>query len=378
MDNSLRKSVIIAAGEANYAEDANPTAANGIESSAPSPGFNFEKLEKKNIRGTLSPGKTKVGEKYKTINFETELKGANDSGDPGKKTHYDCLLEACRISSIIVTHLPISGGVGTFQAGEGVTGGTSSATAVVVRVFASYIDVANITGTFEAGEQVTGGISGATANTEADPMLDLTREYRPTSEPGGSSSVYYYVDTRRHKVLGAVGDVGIEIKVNQLPKLKFSMTGMYQEPVDVTPLTGVTFEEHWPPDVVGVDFTVGGHTPVGSDGVTLNMGNTVTRKKDIVAATGIREFRVSARAATGKISKDMEALSDFNVFAKIAAGTTDEIRMMVPGQPGNRINLIVPTAQFVDVNYEQDEDAWKEGLDFTCPGWDNDFCLQVG
>jgi len=57
----------------------------------------------------------------------------------------------------------ISGTSGTFQEGETVTGGTSSATGVIYRVTSSEMILYTISGTFQSGETLTGGTSSATA-----------------------------------------------------------------------------------------------------------------------------------------------------------------------------------------------------------------------
>ena len=62
-----------------------------------------------------------------------------------------------------VTSLNISNVVGTFAAGETVTGGTSGATATVSSVGASSLVVSSVTGTFTATEVLTGATSAATA-----------------------------------------------------------------------------------------------------------------------------------------------------------------------------------------------------------------------
>ena len=59
--------------------------------------------------------------------------------------------------------LPISGETGTFVIGETVTGGTSSATGVIAKVFSDGLVLTTITGTFSANETITGGTSSATA-----------------------------------------------------------------------------------------------------------------------------------------------------------------------------------------------------------------------
>ena len=69
--------------------------------------------------------------------------------------------------------------VGTFQAGEIVSGGTSGATALIAYVLSPYANllVIDISGTFQVGETITGSISGATADFNS--LAILSYEFIP-------------------------------------------------------------------------------------------------------------------------------------------------------------------------------------------------------
>jgi hypothetical protein len=65
-----------------------------------------------------------------------------------------------------LSYLKVSHGAvtsGPFDAGETVTGGTSSATGKVAWMATGHLELVDITGTFQVGETLTGGTSGATA-----------------------------------------------------------------------------------------------------------------------------------------------------------------------------------------------------------------------
>ena len=53
--------------------------------------------------------------------------------------------------------------IGTFQVGETITGGTSSATGVLFSVTSSEMVIHTVSGTFQTAETLTGGTSSATA-----------------------------------------------------------------------------------------------------------------------------------------------------------------------------------------------------------------------
>jgi hypothetical protein len=86
---------------------------------------------------------------------------------PVKSRTYD--LSARNIAAKRLNHGAVTGG--PFVAAETVTGGTSAATGVVVRVVDTltekYLILKTVTGTFASGETITGGTSTATATTSS-------------------------------------------------------------------------------------------------------------------------------------------------------------------------------------------------------------------
>lgn len=71
-------------------------------------------------------------------------------------------------AKIRTTTIQVTGASGTFEYGETVTGGTSSATGKVAYYSASdsEIQLFDVSGTFDASETLTGGTSGATASAD--------------------------------------------------------------------------------------------------------------------------------------------------------------------------------------------------------------------
>tara|TARA_R110000787_G_scaffold56820_3_gene130365 strand:+ start:6122 stop:7033 length:912 start_codon:yes stop_codon:yes gene_type:complete len=96
----------------------------------------------------------------------------------------------------------ISSVSGTFTAGETITGGTSSFTAVVdaYTAAATTITVRALTGVFTATETITGGSSGATATYASTAR---TRTYNPIS--GTVTAWHSFVDQSNNRTLDIVG-----------------------------------------------------------------------------------------------------------------------------------------------------------------------------
>ena len=74
-------------------------------------------------------------------------------------------LEKIYLSSVKIVHGAVTGG--PFQAGETVTGGTSTATGKIAWVGNGFIEIISLTGKFAANESITGGTSHASASSSS-------------------------------------------------------------------------------------------------------------------------------------------------------------------------------------------------------------------
>lgn len=276
--------------------------------------------------------------------------------------------------------LPISDQSGTFTVGETITGGTSSATGTLVKATATEIVLSGVTGTFEADETVTGGTSSATATTDAASVLDTTLEYRPTSTLADilSSTIYYFADAILHKLTGCRGNVQMNFPVGQYPYLTFNMTGLWNDPDDIAHPTGVTFEEHLPPQCQSAGLTIGTYSPSGINTVTLDVGNTVAEGKDMQEAEAVKDIFIPSRSPSGNIDLDVDTLANFDPFTLWKAGTKSAIAWNIGATIGNRVAVYVPEAQFSEVSYQDRDGRRVFNLPLLPTGDDDEICLQVG
>lgn len=128
--------------------------------------------------------------------------------------------------------------VASFTVGETVTGGTSSATGVVVEVYETgtegYVILDHTTGTFEDNEQIEGGTSGATAdvNVAPDPHITEGTKYAEDSFADADDEVIV-VATR-----AVMGD-GADTVITVAKELAYDGAGANPPNVGET-LTGAT------------------------------------------------------------------------------------------------------------------------------------------
>lgn len=380
MPNLMRKAVVLCKEESVYGQDPTPGAVNGLLVSPPEPGFSGDRVKRNFVRSTLSPAGDVVGIKRQTLRFSTELKGGNDPEDPAKETHFDCLLKSCAMKPFVVLRLPISSPSGTFAVGEIITGGTSSAYGTLVRATDTVLELRDVDGTFEAAETVTGGTSTETATVGNDPMDDETREYRPTSALADmkSSTIYYYADAIRHKLLGCEGNLVMNFPVGEYPTLEFNMTAMWKDPTDNSPDPDLVFEEHLPPRCLLANLKIGDYTPIAVNAISMDLGNQVAERKDINSEEGLTGLFIPTRDPSGSIDPEVDTLANFDPFAVWKAGTKVPISWKIGSDLGNRAAVYVPAAQIGDISYQDRDGIRVYSLPIRPTGTDDEICIQIG
>ena len=144
----------------------------------------------------------------------------------------------------------------------------------------------------------------------------------------------------------------MDFMVGQYPKLNFNFTGFYEEPTDDTHPADVTFEEHVPPRCVSAGLVFGTYSPVGVNGITLDLGNDVQESKDINTKEGISEIFIPARNPSGNVDPDVVALSEFDPFTTWTDAGKLDMRWMVGDSLGNKVFVQVPYAQIGEMSYQ--------------------------
>lgn len=102
-------------------------------------------------------------------------------------------------------YIPITSASGTFTVGETITGGTSSATAVITAVSSEddYLLTGAFTGTFTAGETITGGTSSVTATlTKASSLVYGHQFVLPQTTLADTYTVEFGFDNEAYRYTG--------------------------------------------------------------------------------------------------------------------------------------------------------------------------------
>jgi hypothetical protein len=341
-----RKAVVMAKLEEQYATLPAMEAKNGVlVNNGVDVEPTGEKVKRDVVRRTFSPAGAVIGVKKIVFKTQVEARGGGLDG-AGKVLPPDCepLLLACGTQRTDVVRLTVNSVTGVLL-GETVTGATSHATGVVHHIDGKdTLVLKTVVGVFQA-EQITGGSSNVTADvTAVAPGI----EYRPiTADPvdQDSTSVLFYKNKILYTVVGARGTFTMNCAVNKYPLFEFTMTGLWTDPADVANLPDPEYVKHKPPMFMGANLVIDDYRPVVTE-LTYAMGNTIVDRLDANAADGMVGVLITGREATGTVNPEMDALANFNPWAKWEAAETSRIATLFGSNPGNRLRIELPAAQY--------------------------------
>lgn len=176
-------------------------------------------------------------------------------------------------------------------------------------------------------------------------------KYTPHSnfESGESGTVYFYRDGNLHKILGGRSTFSMDTKVNEYPKLKWEITGLYGGPVTGTMPTP-TFSTVSPMVFKSAAFTIGSFAAT-IESLKIDVKNNVVKRPDANAATGIKSYNISDRAITGEIDPEVEAIATKDFWSMWANSTTSAMSATIGQTAGNRCLITCPAVQPDDLKY---------------------------
>lgn len=189
--------------------------------------------------------------------------------------------------------------------------------------------------------------------------------YKPVSNPANQSScaIWWYEDGIVHKAIGCMGTWKLNMGVNQIGTIEFDMTGVYVDPADIA-LPTPTILNLDPPVCAGIGLTLDAYTPVLSS-FELAIGNKVSQRKDLNAATGVTGVFVSGRDPVGSVDPEVDTLAAFNPWSLWSAAIKAAITATLGATSGNKIKISVPKAQYGTPKYTDRDGVLAYQLGFT-------------
>lgn len=179
-----------------------------------------------------------------------------------------------------------------------------------------------------------------------------------TSAEGDSVSIYYLHDGQQQCVKGVRGTLSGSGQNAGLPTLSFTMTGLYERPTTISPIT-MSIENH--ADEVPVnfenttDFNIQGHEAIGQT-FSFDVGNTVT-PRNLPNYEGVH---ITASNIVGQVAFQAPRLTDFDIFEKVEshkAVTVGAVLFQHGTVPGNIVGVRGPKVQLTGMT-TQDSDGF--------------------
>lgn len=166
--------------------------------------------------------------------------------------------------------------------------------------------------------------------------------YVPNSDIDGKSiTIWFYKDGILHKATGCRGTFKLSATAGDLVMIDFEYTGLYGGAI-----TDATF-----PTLASIEYGTVAPLVFKSGTFTFNsialtiskfdfdIGNTVTRRLDANAATGVKSYSITQRETKGAFDPEVVALSTFNPWADFEAQTARAISVTLGQTGGNKIRI---------------------------------------
>lgn len=197
-------------------------------------------------------------------------------------------------------------------------------------------------------------------------------EYTPASTSLKTVTIYWYDDGVLHKILGAMGNVRLEAKVGDRPKLVFEFTGL-DGGVSAAANPALTLTAWQKPPTMAkanvVDITLGGTYAAGalsggtvynSSGLELDWGNQV----QFTPLLNEERIGLTDRAITGRAMLELSAAQEVSLMTAVKANTTQALAMRIGGSTaGNNIILYSPVVQLINPRKEEVNGVRLVGFD---------------
>ncbi|HEY9081342.1 phage tail tube protein [Magnetovibrio sp.] len=178
-------------------------------------------------------------------------------------------------------------------------------------------------------------------------------QYDPVSSGEESATLYFNNDGNLHPLLGARGNVTIELAANQIPHFKFRFIGLWSDPVAAA-LPTPDFTAFTTPIPVNnantPTFTVHGYSGVMAN-VKFDLGNVV-KHRDLVNSESVN---FGDREAKGSTSFEAPALGTKNFFTIAKAATLDAVQVVHGLTAGNIVQFDAPKVQIQSPKYSESD-----------------------
>jgi len=398
-------------GAGNYGVPPTPynnTNYKGVIVSSPSLKPSGETISRDFVRTSFTKTAPNVGRKLNEISFSTELKGSNNATNPESEFYLHSLFKACglvafsrswydsngvvrggALDKVYLIELANADNVSDLTLYENVWA-VSDKIGTPVNMKAQVIGIARrkssdadtlkndvLVVAVETSSTLTAnktlGIYRDTANAPSAtlvvsatgasvPVFWRGAAFMPTSTfqamVDQSLTMHYQVDDIRHETPGSLGTFSMSLEDGSVPKLDFSFTGLWRDPADLAPISGITFPDWSPPSVCLSNLIIAedGGPGVGLSDVfkpsftsfSFDLGGVVTLIPDCNSAECSGEVGITDRDPKGGVNPLVDDLASFNPWSTWSKGDPKLMSFCIgyntQGASGDRGNVVIFSA----------------------------------
>ena len=187
--------------------------------------------------------------------------------------------------------------------------------------------------------------------------------YAPVTTPSDSVTLYVNYDGVRHKITGARGTFSISCEVNNIPRISFSLTGIFNAPTD-TALPTVTVSNQASPLIFKNGstsaFQIFGFA-AALQSWSLDFNNEVIYRELV---GGTKEVLITDRRPSGTAVIENVALSSHNFFTDYTGTSTGTNTWLHGTTAGNKITVSCPQTDLGQPSYEESDGITMLSLPF--------------
>lgn len=164
--------------------------------------------------------------------------------------------------------------------------------------------------------------------------------YKPLVSETSVASVSYYEDGLLMAIAGAIGTVSFKGTVGEPIVASFEFTGLLVDPTDTALISSVTYDSTVPPALQNSTITLLGVTTGICKSLNFDLGNKISMRDSIAAASGYAGAFHSDRRSTGSFEIEMPTIAAHDLWTKLKTPTTGVISNGAIGAAGNLVQLL--------------------------------------
>jgi hypothetical protein len=179
--------------------------------------------------------------------------------------------------------------------------------------------------------------------------------YAPVSSSFSSVTIYFNVDGVLHKITGCRGDLSMTCAVAEIPKLKFTMQGIYNAPTD-TAQPAVTYSNQAAPLIFrqGNTSNFSFFSYAGAlQSVEFNMANSLVYRELV---GGTKETLITDRQPAGTVMIEAPTIAQKDYWAAALGSSTGNLTFLHGTTAGNRVTFTASQVDITNPTYE-DQDS---------------------